>query len=72
MSTEPTGAGSNWIAKNHLNLKISRKDFCRKPDCIIDLNMDRNLCFFCKWAKKLDMYKMLQEEDCERNGECQE
>ena len=70
MSTDPTGAESKYKPRRHLNLKISQKDWCMKyrPGslyCMVDLNLDRTLCLYCKFRKPLNIPGMLIQFDKE-------
>jgi hypothetical protein len=62
---------SRYSPKNRLNLKISKEDFCKYTDkCLIDQNLDRNLCIYCKWRVELDIRLLLDTANRERNKEC--
>jgi hypothetical protein len=70
MSTEPTGTTGKYSPKRHLNLQISKKDWCLKWRegtlfCLIEQNMDRSLCLYCKHRKPLDVHGMLLDYDKE-------
>jgi hypothetical protein len=61
-----TGTIGKYNPKKHLNLKISKKDWCTKyrPGtlyCRIDQNMDNSLCLYCKHRKPLDIQGMLND-----------
>lgn len=74
MSKGPTGTGGDdYKLKKHLNVSISKNDFCNKyPDCPIDYNLDRELCIFCEHRIPLDVKYLLDKANCERNKECPE
>ena len=66
MSTEPGETEGKFAPKRHLNLKISKKDWCQKyrPGtlyCRIDQNNDNRLCLYCKFRKPLDIQGMLND-----------
>jgi hypothetical protein len=64
MSTNQTGMAGR------LNLKISKEDFCTHVDkCLIDQNLDSNLCIYCKWRVELDVRLLLDIANHERNKE---
>ncbi len=66
MSKGPSG----YRPKNRLNVTISKEDFCRfTSKCLIDQNLDRNLCIFCKWRVELDVRLLLDIANRKRNGE---
>ena len=66
MSTDPTGAESKFKPIRHLNMEISRKDWCTRyrPEtlyCRIDQNWDRTLCLYCKHRRLLSIPDMLND-----------
>ena len=66
MSKGPSGTSGKYSPKRHLNLKISKKDWCLKYSsgtlyCRIDQNMDNDLCLYCKHRKPLDIQGMLND-----------
>ncbi len=64
MSTDPNGM------TGRLNLKISKKDFCKYADvCLIDQNLDSNLCIYCKSRVELDVRLLLDIANRERSKE---
>lgn len=69
MSKGPAGTMGKYKPRNRLNVTISKKDFCKVYDkCLIDQNLERNLCIYCKWRIELDVRLLLDIADRERNG----
>ena len=69
MSKGPTGSGKKFEGKKHLNVEIHKEDFCKVyNECLIDLNLDRNLCIFCEHREPLDVMRILDKQNAERNG----
>lgn len=65
MSTDPTGTEGKFAPKRHLNLTISRKDWCTKyiPGtlyCRIDQNFDQTLCLYCQYRMELNIPRLLE------------
>jgi retron-type reverse transcriptase len=55
--------GSKW------NDGTPKEDFCTHVDkCIIDQNLDSNLCIYCKWRVELDVRLLLDIANHKRNG----
>lgn len=55
---------AKYSPKTHLNLKISKKDWCKtyRPEtCRIDQNMDRNLCLYCEHRRLLNIPEMIND-----------
>jgi len=64
MSKGPAGTTGKYKPTKHLNLKISKKDFCKWHDkCLIKQNLDRTLCMYCKWRTELDVRLLLDIVD---------
>jgi hypothetical protein len=60
MSKGPTGTGNKYVVTRRLNLKISKKDWCKYLDkCLIEENLDQSLCIYCKWRIELDVRLLL-------------
>lgn len=71
MSKGPAGTTGSYNPKNRLNVKITKEDFCLFADvCLIDSNLDRNLCLFCEHRDPIDIKQLLYAANCERNKEC--
>ena len=67
MSTEPAGVDGKFEPHQHLNVSVSREEWCDYHEiCKIDRNCDRNLCIYCKHRKPLDIKLMLDLEYYER------
>ena len=66
MSTEPTETEGKYSPKRRLNLKIYKKDWCRRYIagtlyCRVEQNIDNDLCLYCKHRRPLDIRGMLND-----------
>ncbi|MHA1817339.1 MAG: hypothetical protein ACTSX1_15160 [Candidatus Heimdallarchaeaceae archaeon] len=70
MRTEPAVTDGRYTPTRHLNMKISKKDWCSKyrPGslyCMVEQNLYTDLCLYCKFRKPLDIPGMLIDHDKE-------
>jgi hypothetical protein len=66
MSKGPTGTGAKYAPTRHLNLKISKEDWCKEylPGtlyCRIEQNIDNSLCLYCQFRRPLNIKGMLND-----------
>ena len=62
MSTEPAGTNGNFKKVKRTSLKLTKKDWCSYVgECNEKLDVNNDLCLYCKYRKLLDIPKMLNE-----------
>jgi hypothetical protein len=66
MSSGPIGAGEEPITikfMKYCNLHLTQEDYCEyEGECNMETNIGGDLCWVCKYAKKLDIPKLLIEK----------